>query len=86
MVNNWLNYKYISIPDEMSDIRKFFATTYYKDIQEMFIELDENDLMVIDYSCTCKGFVVNRDGRNNKSMCTHLKDFKELIKRFGYMK
>lgn len=86
MVKNWLEYKDIVIPNEMLDIRKFHAETYYKDIQKMFIELDEDDLKIIDYSCTCTGFVVNRDGRGKKAMCTHLKNFEEVIKKLGYIK
>lgn len=86
MVKNWLRYLDITIPNEMLEIRKFHATTHYKDEQRMFIELDEDDLRIIDYSCTCKGFIVNRDGRGKKAMCTHLKNFEEVIKKLGYIK
>ena len=84
-----MQYKDITIPKELDEIRRFWATVYSlssKNIYSLFVELDEEDEKIIDFSCTCKGVSIPKSMGKQPTHCKHIKHYIKLIKEIGYMK
>lgn len=85
--NQVFHYIILNLPGPL-DYRRFYSAEIESagDVKVVFIELNQDEDEIIDFSDTCKCNTINAGMEKPMIKCKHIKDFENLLIRIGRYK